>query len=457
MMKLMRKRGLEIMAIAVTLVILPSLLYGLDKGEADKLADYLESVYQQNERQSIGLDSDATLDDYLRIALKNNPGLKAAFYGWKSELDKAGYAGALPDPMISYGHFIENVETRVGPQEFRIGLKQSFPWFGTLGARKDTALESANAAYKKYQAAKLRLIYQVKAAYYDLYYLGREIQLTHDNFELLKFWESVARTKYQVGQKAHPDVIKAQVELGMLEDRLKSLEDRLRPATARLLEALSLKDSMLIPVPDSMVVDESELPEDSLISAAIQNNPDLDAIRSLVEKEKAGIRLAGKSYYPSFTFGVDYIETGEAINPSLEESGKDPWIVSAGINIPIWFGKNKAKKEEAEARHRMTQEKLANSENHIATIVQETVYRHNDALRKVSLYRDGLIPKAEQSLNVSFSAYQAGETDFLNVLDAQRLLLDFLLKFEKAKTDLAKSGAQIEVLTGKELNTDLTN
>jgi len=445
------------MAMAVTLVILPSLLYALDKGEAERLADSLEHFYQQDAPGSIGIDSSARLEDYLKIAMKNNPALKAAFYRWKSELEKAGYAGALPDPMISYGHFIENVETRVGPQEFRIGLKQSFPWFGTLGARKEIALEAANAAYKNYQSARLRLIYQVKAAYYDLYYLGREIQLTEDNFELLKFWESVARIKYKVGQKGHPDVIKAQVELGMLEDRLQSLEDRLRPARARLLEALNLKDSRPIPVPDTMEVDELTLSEDSLISAAIQNNPDLDVIRSLVEKEEAGIRLASKSSYPSFTFGVDYIETGDAINPSLEDSGKDPWMVSASINIPIWFGKNKARKEEAEARHKMTREKLANSENHIATIMEEAVYRHNDALRKVSLYRDGLIPKAEQSLNVSFSAYQAGEADFLSVLDAQRLLLDFLLKFEKAKTDLAKSGAEIEVLTGKELETDLTN
>ncbi len=443
------------MGIAAVLLILPSIIYGLDKGDADRLADSLEAVYQKSSAEDIAVDSNASLDEYIQIAMKNNPGLRAAFYNWKSELEKAGYAGALPDPMISYGHFIENVETRVGPQEFRIGLKQSLPWFGTLGAKKDVALESANAAYKNYQSAKLRLIYQVKAAYYDLYYLEREIQLTENNLDLLEFWESVARTKYKVGQKKHPDVIKAQVELGMLDDELRSLREKVRPAKARLLEAINSSGKIEIRMPDSIYVEEFELSGDSLISASVQNNPDIDAVRSLIEKEKAGMRLAGKASYPSFTFGVDYIETGDAINPSLEESGKDPWMISAGINLPIWFGKNKAKREEAEARYKMTQEKLEDAQNKIITMVEEAVYMHNDAVRKVSLYRDGLIPKAEQSLNVSFSAYQAGDTDFLNVLDAQRQLLDFHLKYEKAKANLAKTRARIEVLTGNEIYPEL--
>jgi outer membrane protein TolC len=61
------------------------------------------------------------------------------------------------------------------------------------------------------------------------------------------------------------------------------------------------------------------------------------------------------------------------------------------------------------------------------------------------------VPKAEQALNASYAAYQAGETDFLNLLDAQRQLLDFQLMFERSRTDLAMRGAEIEMITGREL------
>ena len=76
------------------------------------------------------------------------------------------------------------------------------------------------------------------------------------------------------------------------------------------------------------------------------------------------------------------------------------------------------------------------------------------------MYRDGLVPKAEQSLNVSFAAYQAGETDFLNLLDAQRQLLDFQLALDRARTNAAIRQAELEVITGhdfKDFSTESTS
>jgi outer membrane protein TolC len=63
-----------------------------------------------------------------------------------------------------------------------------------------------------------------------------------------------------------------------------------------------------------------------------------------------------------------------------------------------------------------------------------------------------LVPKAEQSLNATYSAYQAGEIDFLNVLDAQRQLLNFQLTVAHERTRLATRRAQLEMLSGTELN-----
>ena len=66
------------------------------------------------------------------------------------------------------------------------------------------------------------------------------------------------------------------------------------------------------------------------------------------------------------------------------------------------------------------------------------------------------MPKAEQSLNANYTAYQAGETDFLNLLDAQRQLLDFQLQYERSKSNLAISRAEIEMVTGSSLQTSRT-
>jgi outer membrane protein TolC len=425
---------------------------GFDKSNAVALSKEVERTFQTVETKPLTFDPQGGLEHYLTYAALNNPGLKAAFYRWKAALEKTGYVSALPDPMLSYGYFIENVETKVGPQNQRFSFKQSYPWFGTLGKRGEAAFEAANAAYQKFQSEKLKLYYRVKSAYYDYYYLGREIQLTKDNMELLKYWESVARTKFKAGLKRHPDVIKAQVELGKLEDKLRTVEEKVAPTVARLRAALNLPDSVSLPVPTEVVITGApELDRDSVLAEVLANNPDLKSIAHLIQKEEAQVSLAKKASYPNFTFGVDYIETGSASNPATPGSGKDPWMFNVSVNLPLWFGKNKARRNEARARYRMAQDNFREATNQLRAFTERVLFEYEDAQRKIKLYRDGLIPKAEQSLNASYTAYQAGEDDFLSLLDAQRLLLDFELKLELARTVSAKKLAELEMITGHEL------
>ena len=185
----------------------------------------------------------------------------------------------------------------------------------------------------------------------------------------------------------------------------------------------------------------------------LANNPDLKSLLHVIDKDSAAKRLAGKSSWPSFFVGVDYIDVGEAVNPGLQDSGKDAFTASAGISLPIWFGANKAKKQEAEAQYRRAQNSFAEAENRLTAVTENIVFEYKVALRKTRLYRDGLLPKAEQSLNANYTAYQAGETDFLNLLDAQRQLLDFQLQYERSKSNLAISRARIEMVTGRALAT----
>jgi len=402
-------------------------------------------------------DSTTTLDEYLVTAMKRNPGLRSAFNHWVADLKKSDYAGALPDPMFSFAYFVENVETRVGPQEERFGLRQSFPWFGTLGAKKDMAFAMSQASYQQYQKVRFRLAFEVKAAYYDYYYLGQDLQITRDNLELLKFWESVAQAKYKVGLKQHPDVIKAQVELGKLEDHLNTLHDQISPKAARLRSLLNVPDDTALPIPSEITIEEAALERDAVTNLIVANNPGIKALNAVKESARASERLAGKQALPSFSLGVDYIVTGEAINPDLPGSGKDPWTIGASMSLPIWFGKNSARKKEARAKYRAAEYSVHDAKNRLTEVTAQLLYEYGDALRKMSLYRDGLVPKAQQSLNTSYSAYQAGEADFLNVLDAQRQLLNFQLTVVRETTRLATKRAQLEMLSGTDLNEYLQN
>jgi outer membrane protein TolC len=404
------------------------------------------------ERERAGIDSTWTPADYLSLAEENNPGLRAVYYEWQAAEKKAAHAGTPPNPVVTYGHFLENVETRVGPQRWRVGLRQSYPWFGSLGASKDAARAAAEAGREKYRARRLRVAYEVSSAFAELYYIGRDLELTRENLRLLTFWESVVRAKYKVGQRNHPDVIRAQVELGVLEDRLLTLQERVRPAASALAAALGVPAGTSLPIPVLLEVDEVQLDEAAVLSSVRAANPNLGALRHEAGKAEAEVRLAGKTSYPTFSFGVDYIDTGESEFGGARDSGKDAWMLNVGLEVPLWFGRNRAVVAEAKAKRSEAEYRLADRGNRLAAAAERVVFEHNNALRKLHLYRDGLVPKAEESLNASYTAYQAGELDFLNVLDAQRWLLEFRLEQEKALATLVAKRGEIEMICGREVN-----
>ncbi len=253
-------------------------------------------------------------------------------------MEKSGYTGALPDPNFTFGYFVESIETRVGPQKSRAALRQTLPWFGKRGAQKDVSLEAASAAYERFQSEKLAIFYRVKSAYYEYYFLGRDIAITRDNLELLKFWESVIRARYRVALTQHPDVIKAQVELGRLEDRLLSLEDRIEPAEARLRAAVGLVGDGALMIPEAITVDETDFNKEDVSVRVMANNPDLRSLDFIVREQSANKRHAGKTSWPDLTVGVEYFGIGDAIDPTIKDSGKDAWMASVGAQRPdlVW-------------------------------------------------------------------------------------------------------------------------
>lgn len=398
------------------------------------------------------LDDQSTLNDYLAYAALNNSGLKAAFLRWKAALEKIPQVTALPDPRFNYGYFIQSVETRVGPQNNRFGLLQTFPWFGKLELQGGAAAEAARSEKERYEAAKLKLFYQVKEAYYEYYYLAEAIVVTEENLGLMQQLESVARTQYATGFTPYSNVVRAQVELGKIEDRINTLKDLREPIVARLNAALNRPAGATLPWPKKVAEESVSVDQEQLLTWLKENNPNLKAVDFLAEREKKNIDLARKNFYPDITLGLETIDTGQALNPSMTpDSGKDPIVASLSINLPIWWGKYRAGEREALARYEAFMDERSDQENRLAADLKLAVYKYRDAERKINLYRDTLVLKAVQSLEVSLQTFETGLGNFLDVIDSTRTLLEFQLAFERAFADQAQRLAEIEMIVAKEI------
>ncbi len=397
------------------------------------------------------LTDTSPLADYLAHAALANPGLEAAFNAWKAAVLRVARVRSLPDPRFNYGYFIREVETRVGPQQQKFGLSQTFPWFGKLALRGDVALHRAEAEKQRYEALRRALFHEVKAAYCDLYYLNRAMDITRENIQLITSLEQVARIRYETDAATHADVIKSQVELGILEDRLRSLRGQCRPARARLNAALGRRADAPLPVPGTLPEEEVRFTMEDLTAWLRKNNPDLRALEALAAGEETAARLARKSAWPDFTLGVEYIDTDRALMHGTPDSSKDPVVAMISLNLPIWFGTYRAEENEARHRHLAALKRKEDRENRLSAALERAVFEFRETGYKIDLYRNTLIPKATESLEVARQAFIAGKAGFLDLIDTQRTLLGFRLEVERALADRPRRLAEIEMLVGVDL------
>jgi len=416
-------------------------------GGTDEQKELAENAGQYFTGETV-LGSNPTLEDYLAYASQKNPGLRAAYHGWTSRLERVPSVSSLPEPVFSYMYYAESVETRVGPQRQKFSLRQAFPWFGTLGARESVAEQEAWAAYRRFQEEKLRLAYKVRKAYSEYYLLGRRIEIARSTLELLRGWESISRTRFETGQSGRSDLVRIEIEIARLTDALRTLEDSKSSAAEDMRNALGAPDGTGIDFPGDMP-ESAVIEPDTVMAAVLNGNPSILAIDHMIMREENALRLAGKSSWPDFSLGLDYIDTGPALDPEMPDSGKDPWMVSLSVKLPIWFGKNSALKEEARARIEMNRYEKKDTEGELRARVEKVLVEYRDATSKTELFGGSLIPKAEESLAITLTEYEGGDADFLHVLDAQRLLLDLRLEMEEALVKQEIRAAELEMLAGR--------
>ncbi len=327
-----------------------------------------------------------------------------------------------------------------------------FPWFGKLELRGDAASEAAHAARQRYEAAKLKLFFQVKDAYYEYYYLWRAIGIVEENIQLVKNFESVARTRYKAATGKHPDVIRAQVELGKLEDRLKTLQDLRGPIVAKLNAALNRPAEAPLGWPKRIEEENIPLTDQQVLEWMAKFNPELSALEFEIARSRTQIDLAKKDYYPDITLGVDFIDTSDSIsaNPP-KDSGQDPIIAMFSINLPIWREKLDAALREARHNHRAAMREQTEKLNTLNAQLKLALYLFRDGKRKIDLYRDTLLPKAVESVKANEASFRAGGNTFLDLIDAQRVMLEFELAYERALSNHAQRLAELEMLVGKQI------
>jgi outer membrane protein TolC len=399
--------------------------------------------------------------DTLRIrwvideALRANPELQAANLRWDASKERVPQARSLDDPTLSFTYFGEPVQTRVGEKQANFGASQKIPFYGKLRLKGEVAKNEARIFEEKYRTLEREVIAKTKSAFYELYWVYKSIKIDEENKELLQRFAKIAEIKYATGKATQQDVLKAQVELSKIMNELITLEQFRETATARINTLLNRHPEMPLGTPEEVNITELTVSLEDLYQKAKKISPELGISKYRIERDKAAYKLAKKQYFPDFTFGLNYtlitdLPSDVLISPSGE--GKDSYTGTLSINIPI-FQKRKydAGVREANARLKSSEKTYRNIENMTLFGVKDFHFKVQTAERLVKLYRDSIIPQAEQSLKAAEIGYQAGQVDFLNLIDSQRVLLGFNLAYYRSVADFGINISELERVIGTEL------
>jgi len=395
-------------------------------------------------------ESVETIEELIQEALQNNPYIQVALNEWKAAEYKIRSVKGIPDPMVKYGHFGESVETRVGPQENVFGASQKIPFPGKLGLKGKSQGKHAEMLKEKYEAAKREVIKNVKFVYYDIFWVDKAIQTTEGEKAILESLEKVAQRRYESNVTPQQDVIKAQVELSRLIDKLLLLRQNRKSLVAKLNSILNrAQDAELRSItdadPSGFKYEISQLHEIAKGSRQELIAANLDIERAEYEKS-----LARMDYLPDFTFGVDYIQVGSG-ETTMPNDGQDAWMGTVAVNIPIWFDKLNAQTKEKKAQLEAARKNYENVGNNVSYEVEDLYFKILTYKDIISLYKTALIPQSEQAFDAAKTGYETGKVDFLNWLDAERILLQTRLAYYKAIADYQKSIAYLERVVGVDL------
>jgi len=395
---------------------------------------------------------DAALFGYIQLALQGNQRLRSEYSQYLAARAAIDQVQSLPDPKLGYTEYLQPVETRVGPQERAFSLAQQFPWFGTLSQHGKVKREQAEAARARFYHTALRLISDVKKAYYDVGYLEQATSITSQHLRLLGQWEGVARASYSAGSGQYSDVIKAQVEMGVLSNRLAELRDQRRPLVAVMNALLDRQATAGVAVESLGDITGPQLDLAKLMIQMTTHNPELLAWDHRAQSSLNLDGLVKKQGLPSFMVGLNYVQTGAARMDNVVDSSQDALMATVAVSVPIWRGKYKAGSRAALSQYEAALAAKRQQTNELTVALERAHFRYRDALRKVDLYRMALLPKGQQSLGAIRIAYEGGNSSFLNLVDAERLVLEFELSLARAEFDVLIQSAVIEELVASPLD-----
>jgi len=385
-------------------------------------------------------------------AVANNPELKSSAARWQMYVSRIKQASSWEDPMLMLK--LQNMVNRY-PGSFTkdtttakvVGITQQIPFWGKLGLKEEIARHESDSYRWQIEERRLELTRMVKELYYQLYAVDKALDVVGKNLGIVEDLLRIAESRYAVGQGAQADIMRGGVEKSKMLEMQITLQQQRRSLSANM-------DYLLARSPGSefSTVADFELPvvaksPEELREMAYNHRPQLKSLSSLVDKSMAGHRLGEKEFYPDFSISFEYMQREAAMG----DPGYDMYSLGLTFNLPLQKERREAMLAESSSESRMEAEEINALKSNISYAIADNLAAMERRKKLVELYRTGLVPQAEQSLESSLIGYRVGKVDFMTLLDGRANLFNYERELSESKAEYMMALARLEAAVGTEL------
>lgn len=384
------------------------------------------------------------VDSFYTIIEKQNPLLKVAAV--QIDLAKKNILKAKSFEPPQLGIELNNsplMKFPAKPMDVTLSIEQMFMFPGKRSAMAFAESQRVTMSQFEQNVQQQSLKQNVRNVFADLYFAWRKKEIIQENILLVFSFGKIATKQYEVGMGMQADLFRAKIELaGLRRDSIQT-EQTITSMTAMLNAFMNQPVNQPITAIDWVDVPVVNQTLTQLCSLAVKNRPDLRAMEANITMREAEAKAIKRSYYPDFMLKGMYMNSVESEDDNLS--------VMFGMTVPItpWSdnkftaGYSIKQYEAVIAKH-----EYDNMENMVFSQIQ-------DALATIDSYRGQLdialkhtLPYATQALEATMTAYSNGKTEFLMLIDAQRMLLMAHMDHHMAIMGMMQGITQIEQAVG---------
>lgn len=388
-----------------------------------------------------------SLDQLLDTVRTVNPALKAARLDWVAQLQTADEPG-LPDPSVMFTYLPAPVYTARGSQRWQISAEQRFPFPGKIRLQKEVAIENAFITQQRAAELDLQLGFELKRAFRRLQRIDRQVELARSFVVRLRAFEDAAASRYRVGAGSQQAIVKAQLERNSLDSHLLAL-DKARSQTEAVISRLLGRGQVfeIETVQEELRAVPSDLQVNQLVSAALNQRPDIRAIDAGLRRAEHQEDLARKQLYPDLGLSITYIGINQESIP-VAADGQDALAIGATVRVPLYRSNKNASINRAQIAQSAIELRRENAEIALRSEVEDVLRRIELERERLKLIRETLVPQARSTLRLALTGYTNGKLEFIDLLDAERSLFAISNNLEETAEDYLVSIAQLELTLG---------